>query len=72
MVAGLEAAIHPEYNLLLLPADAEKFSFSDVSNSSWMYKYVMKIATLGFAEGDTAGNFNPKAPLTALRTRSSR
>ncbi|MEK3760348.1 MULTISPECIES: S-layer homology domain-containing protein [unclassified Paenibacillus] len=24
--------------------------FSDVSNSSWMYKYVMKIATLGFAE----------------------
>ncbi|WP_342478990.1 S-layer homology domain-containing protein [Paenibacillus sp. FSL H7-0350] len=27
-----------------------KKGFSDVSNSSWMYKYVMKIATLGFAE----------------------
>ncbi|ETT38146.1 hypothetical protein BK147_27350 [Paenibacillus sp. FSL R7-0337] len=49
-----------KYILLLLPADAEKLSmlkrkkgfsgFSDVSNSSWMYKYVMKIATLGFAE----------------------
>ncbi|ETT61001.1 hypothetical protein C173_27340 [Paenibacillus sp. FSL R7-277] len=50
-----------KYILLLLPADAEKFSmlkrkkgFSDVSNSSWMYKYVMKIAALGFAEGDTS------------------
>ncbi|MEK3838131.1 MULTISPECIES: S-layer homology domain-containing protein [unclassified Paenibacillus] len=31
-----------------------KKGFSDVSNSSWMYKYVMKIAALGFAEGDTS------------------
>ncbi|MEI2395942.1 S-layer homology domain-containing protein, partial [Paenibacillus phytohabitans] len=43
---------------------AEKKAFNDVSSSSWMYKYVMKIAALGFAEGDTTGNFNPKAPLT--------
>lgn len=57
MVAGLEAAIHPEIYSIAASCRCgevqhaeEKKGFSDVSNSSWMYKYVMKIATLGFAE----------------------
>ncbi|MBD2863348.1 S-layer homology domain-containing protein [Paenibacillus oceani] len=39
-------------------------SFSDVSADSWAYKYITKIAALGIAEGDDAGNFNAEAPIS--------
>ncbi|WP_342562982.1 S-layer homology domain-containing protein [Paenibacillus sp. FSL R7-0345] len=66
MVLSQTAGLLPSFGLggTGVASAAENKGFNDVSSSSWMYKYVMKIAALGFAEGDNVGNFNPKTPLT--------
>lgn len=39
-------------------------SFNDVDTSSWSYKYITKVAALGFTVGDDIGKFNPDSPVS--------